>query len=240
MSGNDSSRTPFWGDNLFIRFGEMIDDVVDRTMARFGGENATPAPPTIRPATTTAHARQTITGLVQRGLDHLDRKRRQAQIRSTMTSASTAATLTRRAIRSVPRRERKTLFGAYRPVLRDAHRRVHALYKQIVMEEYQLSRHNVRDLEREIATLRAGDPHSPLIDMRRALLEGLEAQQKRYDAMIDQLTMIATALELNHLRVVEISGMLTTRTAMTSLDDRLQAASEQLGFLVETLRELQS
>lgn len=237
--GNDGSRTPFWGDNIFIRFGEMIDDLVDRLMERFGGEKQMSAP-AIRPSLNTSSARQTISGLVQRGLDHLDRKRRQAQIRHTMTSASTAAALTRRAIRSVPRRERKTLFGAYRPVLRDAHRRVHALYNQIVLEEHQLTRHSTRDLERELATLRANDPTSPLIPMRQALLEGLEGQQKRYDSMVDQLTLVATALELNHLRVVEIAGMVNTHTSLTSLDDRLLAASEQLGFLVETLRELQA
>lgn|GEM_PF-1902420 len=186
-------------------------------------------------------------GYLNTGLYKIERMRQQTRMAKQYRGAMETITLTRRAIRRTPRRSRY-LFKGYGLLLKDANQRVKELYTQIRHTQRHLSSYDpfaladeIRRLESSLRSSRSPAQQAEIelrLESRRDLLESVQRLDEQLDTLLAQLGSIASALELNHLRVVKIAGEASYQSGAGMLESRMQDVSEQLELLEQSLREL--
>lgn len=191
--------------------------------------------------------RRSLVGYINVGIYKVERARRSASITRQYSSALRTIKLTRKAIRSAPRRSRPLFSGYYR-VLLDARRRVKLLHEQIRHTENHMRQYNpyaledeIRMLERRLAVAESPAARSEMelaLESRTQLLDSVLALDDRLTDLAHQLNTITSALELNHIRIISIAGQAGYSTEASMLSNRMQEVSEQLMLLEESLREL--
>lgn len=183
---------------------------------------------------------------IQGQLNKLSNSRRLGLLRETRERLLAKIKDTRRTIKKTPKAER-VLFASYLQLLDEIDTKSRLLYDHAERAAEELKRHNVPRIESEIARLEAQLQRSPsgrtsdterTIEARRALLRTLEVFAARLGSAEAQLGYLVATLELNHLRIIEISAhtMSATPESIASMTTRTEELTDQLGVLDEFLR----
>lgn len=246
----DMSRTT-GHDGLGEMMARVITGALDAVVAlarRFGMGSGTAAPSRMPGlASSIGGTRRSIVGYINSGLYKIEQARRLSALARQYSGALQTIKLTHRAIRSAPSASR-SLFQGYNRVLRDAKRSVRVLHTNIRQTDRHLRRYNPHTLIDEIARLerRLAEAQSEreradlgmIIDARRDLLASVEALDAKLSGLGHNLNSLAAALEVNHIRVITITGRSTSTSESDLLNARMEEATIQLALLEESLREL--
>lgn len=194
-----------------------------------------------------AGPKRTLAGYINAGIYKFERARRTSAIAKQYQTTLRTIRLTRRAIRRAPRSSRY-LFQGYTPVLKDARKRVRQLNAEIRRADAHLRQYNPPAIQDEIARLESElrsaaspatrDELEMRLEARRDLLETVRGFDERIGAMAAQLGSISAALELNHVKILTLGGMVTSTASDEILTARMQEVTEQLKLLEESLLEL--
>jgi hypothetical protein len=236
---------------MMAKFFDMVTRAVTGHGTTPGASNAPPPEEPREPSRgigiTPVSPSRPVIGYINTGLYKVERVRRQARMVKQYHGALRTISLTRRAIRRTPRGNRY-LFKGYYTLLKEARGRIKGLYAQINHTHSHLRTYDPFALEDEVKRLEATarSASSPAqraeielrLESRRALLDSVRRLDEKLEELFSQLSAIASTLELNHLRVVQIASQASYRSGADMLENRMQEVSEQLSLLEESLREL--
>lgn len=238
---------------LMGRFFDMVTRMVTGQEVAPPGQTATPTQEEPPRREQRGIAMEAITpgrpmiGYINTGIHKMEQMRRQTRMMKQYRDALKTISLTKRAIRRTPRASRY-LFKGYYGLLKDARRRIQELYAQIGHTQSHLRAYDPFALADEIKVLErtARTSSSPAaraeaelrLETRRGLLDSVGRLDDQLGDLAGQLGAIASALEINHLRVVQIASQTSYRSGADMLDNRMREVTEQLSLLEESLREL--
>lgn len=236
---------------------EWLNTAIHSLMRMFsgGGEPQEPLRPTSmpqwgnRPEFQHSQVRKrTLVSYINTGIYKYERARRSSAIAKQYQVTLRTIRLTRQAIRRAPRSNRY-LFQGYSTVLRDAKRRVKQINVQIRHLEVHIRQYNPPAIEEEITRIERGlqtttSPSTRMdmemrLEARRDLLDTVQGFDEKIEELAAQLCSIAAALELNHVKIVTLSGSASYTSQDELLTMRMQEVTEQLKLLEESLRELE-
>ncbi len=183
--------------------------------------------------------RRSIVSYINSGLSKVERARRSGAVAKQFGNSMRTIKLTKKAIRSSPKRTRQ-LFSGYLDVLAGSGDRLRGLYNELRETERHMKTYDIHAIEDEIARMerssRANPDIAATIEARRELLETVKRFDGRWADIANQIASISAALELNHLRILSIVN--GPGGGSDYLRERLDEATEQIAVLEETLREL--
>jgi len=234
---------------------EWLTSIVTAILGMFGkteqGTLGTPARQTEDTVPTPTDGRterfslpQGAVAALQGQLNKLSISRRLMLLQETRTLLLTRIKESRRTIRKLSKGER-ALFEGYMQLLAEIDTKSRLLYDHAERAAQELRRHNVPRIESEIARLQtqlerttSGPETERTLEARRALLRTLEAFADRLASSEAQLGYLVATLELNHLRVIEISAHTANATSesIDSMTARTEQLTDQLGILDQFLR----
>ncbi len=244
---------------------EWVNTIMNTVIRMLGGTGGSPPPAPQPPSSQASSARatgigsaipgiqtpqgprRTLVGYINTGIYKYEQARRSSALARQYSEALHTIRLTRRAVRNTPRSSRY-LFEGYAGILRDAKRRVKDIYVQIRQAEAHMRRYDphaindeIRKLElaaRNAASESARVESEMRMEARRDLLATVQSFDDRIESLAAQLGTIAAALELNHVKIVTISGTAVYTSQDDLLTMRMQEVTEQLKLLEESLKEL--
>ncbi len=190
--------------------------------------------------------RRSLGGHLVSGMRKIEQVRRTSALNKKHSEICATIQLTRRSIKSLPRSER-SIFHGYLAFLDDVTKREKLLFKQLILVDGHLKRHDpgalreeVEQLEHYLASSSDGAHRfeaESALEARRELLDRVGEFEQRFSAIAAQLSHLCATLDLNHIRIVSISTR-STSGPDSAMQNQIEEMSIQLALLDESIREL--